>query len=261
MPINCPIATIRLSQEEFKLVASDVMRQVFDIHNDFGRFFDEDVYKKELALRMSGVVLELPISVTHDTFTKTYYADVLVNSGGLFEFKATDSIHPRHRGQTLNYLLLLDLGHGKVINLRTEQVQHDFINCTSRLVDLKNPRISDTHWNQDMAGAHALRDTLMSLVTDWGAGLEIGLYEEAVTHFLGGMEKVFLPIPVMSKMGHLTNQRMHIVTPEVAFRITGLRERLEEFEVQARKLLQHTTLNAIHWINITQDSLTFRTLT
>ncbi len=261
MPIHCPFTTTRLSQEEFKLVANDVMRHVFDIHNEFGRFFDEQVYKKELAVRMSGVVLELAITVTHDSFTKTYYVDVLVNGGGLFEFKATDSIHPRHRGQTLNYLLLLDLGHGKVINVRPELVQHEFVNCPSRLVELKNPTISDVHWNSQVTGACFLRDSLISLVSDWGAGLDIGLFEEAVTHFLGGQESVQFPIPVIGKKGHVTDQLMRLVAPNVAFKITGLRERLDEFEVQTRKLLQHTTLKTIHWINITQHCLTFRSLT
>jgi hypothetical protein len=35
----------------------------------------------------------------------------------------------------------------------------------------------------------------MPLIEDWGAGLGIGLYEEAVTHFLGGEDRVLLPVP------------------------------------------------------------------
>jgi hypothetical protein len=36
------------------------MNVVYDIHNEFGRFFDETVYKRELADRMPGMELELP---------------------------------------------------------------------------------------------------------------------------------------------------------------------------------------------------------
>ena len=136
----------RITQVEFKRLAHEVMQHVFAIHNEFGRFFDEQIYKKELACRMNGVELELAVTVAYGTFSKTYYVDVLVNSSGLFEFKATDAIHPRHRGQTLNYLLLLDLGHGKVINVRPEVVGHEFVNCPNRLVDLgyKNSSANST---------------------------------------------------------------------------------------------------------------------
>jgi GxxExxY protein len=261
MPIHCPIATKRITQDEFKRLASEVMHHVFAIHNEFGRFFDEQVYKKELADRMGGVALEIAVTVTHGTFSKTYYVDVLINSSGLFEFKAADAIHPRHRGQTLNYLLLLDLGHGKVINVRPEIVGHEFVNCPKRLVDLRNPVIYDQRWDSRVDGAAAFRDQLMPLIADWGAGLEVSLYEEAVTHFLGGESQVLLPVPVMGKKGHLADQRMRMVAPDVAFKITALQERLDEFEIQARKLIQHTTLKAVHWANITQDTITFRTLT
>ncbi len=260
MPIRCPITTNRISQEQFKHLSSEVMDHVFAIHNEFSRFFDEIVYKKELSDRMSGVVLELEIIVTHGTFSKTYYVDVLINSSGLFEFKATDAIHPRHRGQTLNYLLLLDLAHGKVINMRPESVGHEFVNCPARLGDLKNPRVQDARWNPQVAGAEALRDTLMPLIADSGAGLETGLYEEAITHFLGGEDKVLMPVPVMSTKGYLADQRMRLVAPGVAFKVTALQERLDDFERQAIRLLRHTNLNAIHWINITQTSVRFTTL-
>jgi GxxExxY protein len=260
MPIHLPFVTRRITQDEFKQLASEVMHHVFAIHNEFGRFFDEQIYKKELAHRMTGVGLELPITVTHTTFSKTYSIDVLVNDSGLFEFKAADSIHPRHRGQTLNYLLLLDLGHGKVINVRPETVGHEFVNCPNRLVHLRNPAIFDRRWDARVSGADEFRDYLVPLITDWGAGLETSLYEEAITHFLGGEAKVIQPIPVVGKNGHLADQRMRMLAPDVAFKITALQERRDEFEAQARKLIQYTTLNAVHWANITQKSITLTTL-
>lgn len=260
MPVQCPVVTNRISQEEFKLLSSEVMGHVFDIHRDFGRFFDEVVYKKELADRMSGVVLELEINVTHGDFVKSYFVDALVNCSGLFEFKAADTLHPRHRGQTLNYLLLLDLAHAKVVNLRPELVGHEFVNCSARLIDLRTPRVMDRRWLADAPGAGAVRDLLMPLIADWGAGLETSLYEEALTHFLGGEDKVLVPVPVTGSKGHLADQRMRLAAPNVAFKITVLQERLEDFERQARRVLQHTTLDAIHWVNITQNTVQFVTL-
>jgi len=65
----------------------------------------------------------------------------------------------------------------------------------------------------------------------------------------------------MGKKGHLADQRMRMAAPDVAFKITALQERPNEFEIQARKLIQHTTLKAVHWANITQETITFTTLT
>ncbi len=106
------------------------MGQVFQIHNDFGRYFDERIYKRELARRFPGVELEFPITISHGTFSKTYFLDALIASGGPFEFKAVELLAQRHRGQLYNYLLMLDLAHGKLANLRSESVEHEFVNAT-----------------------------------------------------------------------------------------------------------------------------------
>jgi hypothetical protein len=68
----------------------------------------------------------------------------------------------------LNYLLLPGLAHGKVINMRPGSVGHEFVNCPSRLADLKNPKVLDGRWQSHAAGASAVRDTLMPLTAGWG---------------------------------------------------------------------------------------------
>ena len=35
MPIHCPIATQRITQDEFKQIAGEVIQHVFTIHNEF----------------------------------------------------------------------------------------------------------------------------------------------------------------------------------------------------------------------------------
>jgi hypothetical protein len=52
--MHCPIATQRITQDEFKQIAGEVMQHVFTIHNAFGRFFDEQIYTKELVDRMDS---------------------------------------------------------------------------------------------------------------------------------------------------------------------------------------------------------------
>lgn len=260
MPITRTTETIRPTQAEFGQIAYEVMNCVFGIHNEFGRFFDESVYKCELAQRLPAIELELPVTVSHGTFSKIYRLDVLAHKCALFEFKAAESLVPRHRGQTINYLLLFDLPHGKIINIRPERVCDEFVNCHLRLSALRNPSVHATEFEFSFAGASFFHDCLMSLIHDWGSGLETGLYEEALTHFLGGPERVLLPVQVKGGSGHLLDQTMRLCAPNVAFKITSFPERLEAFEVHAQRLLRHTALNAIHWVNITPRVLTFKTL-
>ena len=260
MPIIPSITPTRLSQKEFGALAYEVMDHVFAIHGDFGRFFDEKIYKKELAARMKGVLLEVFVDVVLGSFSKRYFADVIVHDGGLFEFKAADAIHPKHRGQTIHYLLLFDLAHGKIINVRTEEVKHEFVNCHRRLVDLRNPTISDKDWEKSSPGSETFRETLTSLVKDWGTGLDITLYEEGLEHFFNLALPLTSTVPVFGSSGHLADQRMRLVTPESAFKLTALSEPSDNLMLNARKLLRHTPLKVIHWANLNHDQITFTTI-
>lgn len=260
MPIHRSTETIRPTQSEFGQIAYDVMDCVYAIHNDFGRFFDEAVYKRELADRMPGIELELPVTVSHGTFTKLYKLDVLAHKRGIFEFKAAECIVGRHRAQTINYLLLFDLPHAKIINVRPESVGDEFVNCHLRLDELKKPSVSTREFDATINGASFFHDLLFTLIQEWGCGLDTGLYEEALTHFLGGEDHVLLPVPVLGAKGHLHDQKMRLVAPEVAFKLTAFANQFVSFETHARRLLQHTNLKAIHWANITHNHVTFTTL-
>src|SRR5262245_44692985 len=58
MPIQVRTTTCRLDEPVFGKIVYDVMRCVFDIHSEFGRFFDEKIYKRELGRRFPGTELE-----------------------------------------------------------------------------------------------------------------------------------------------------------------------------------------------------------
>jgi len=45
MPISNRTPIRRLSQAEFGDISFEVMRHVFAIHNDIGRFFEEKIYR------------------------------------------------------------------------------------------------------------------------------------------------------------------------------------------------------------------------
>ena len=121
---------------------------------------DERIYKRELAHRYPGAQLEVPIEITHATFQKVQYFDVLVDGGGPFEFKAVEALAPRHPAQLLHYLLLAELGHGKLVNLRNGSVDHEFVNTTLLREDRIQFVIEDSRFHDHAPGASRFREVL-----------------------------------------------------------------------------------------------------
>jgi GxxExxY protein len=257
MPIHLGVKTYRLDEEPFLQLVFEVMRCVFDIHNEFGRFFDEKIYKRELARRYPGVQLEVPIEIRFEDFAKTYFLDALVEGSAAFEFKTVEALVDRHRSQLLRYLFMLDLPHGKLVNMRAEQVQHEFVNATLRLSDRTAFSVSAEDWQE--IGEHPIQDWFTAFARDVGAGLDNALYEEALTHLLGGEEQVVREIAVISRAGRIGEQAFHLVEPDVAFKVTSLNSPAH-FESQTWRLFQHTDLRAVQWINLTRRELTFQTI-
>lgn len=260
MPIITRIPLRRLTQQEFGDLAYEVMRHVFDIHNELGRFFDEKIYKQALAHRLPGTLLEEPVTIVHGSFQKPYFLDVLVAGGGLFEFKTVERLTERHRAQLMHYLLLSDLAHGKLINVRPEVVTHEFVNTHWAATDRQRVNIDCGRWNSFCPRANALQDWLIGFLRDIGAGLGTSLYEEATTHFLGGPDRVEADVRVCLKNHELGHQRMRLIAPGIALKITSLDQSLINFETQTSKLLAHADLQAIAWININIKHVTFTTL-
>lgn len=263
MPIIPSIDSHPITQDAFGKLAFEVMRHVFAIHDEYGRFFDEIVYNREVARRMAGLEVEVGVDVVHQDFVKTYYADVIASNSGLFEFKTAEAIHSRHRAQTTHYLLLFGLHHGKIVNMRPESVEHEFVNVRASLGELRNPKITYLSNQFDATNSKRLQDILLGLIHDWGTGLDIALYEEALTHFLGGESNVIARVPVTGTGGELAAQKMRLVNQNAAFKLTAFppdKSSHAKFSTHAQRLLCHTPLDFIHWINIHQTEVTFRTI-
>ena len=258
MPVILETEVRQATQIEFGEVAYAVMRHVFDIHRDFGRFFDERIYKQELAQRMTGVELEVPIEVRFDVFRKLYFLDVLVANCAAFEFKSVEALNGRHRAQLCNYLLLCDLCHGKLINVRPEEVEHEFVNTQLALHERTSFSVDSAHYVE--SSGQQVRQWFTDLVCDLGTGLSLSLYEDALTQFLGGEERVIADVPVVSRGVTLGTQRFRLIAPGVAFKVTALEGQTGAFKGHAMRLLTHAALDAIQWINVSRDQVTFRTL-
>ena len=125
MPITYDRLLNPLNRDEFGKLSYRAFGDVLAIRKELGRFFDEKHYKKALAIRRSDVLLEEPILVSHDTFQKHYFLDVLLELGGVLEFKAVEVITPRHKAQLMHYLMLAELRHGMLINIKLDRNHFD----------------------------------------------------------------------------------------------------------------------------------------
>jgi len=261
MPIEFSENIRALDQEAFGAIAYEVMEQAFQVHNKLGRFFDEDAYQQELAhVFGSRAITETSIMVKHADFCKTYFIDLLVDQGAIFELKTGNHLTDEHRAQLLNYLMLTEGRHGKLINFRPERVEHEFVNTRLTHADRTTFELDDSAWDASVEGALEIRRLVEEFLGDWGTGLDLQLYVDALTHFLGGEDRVVREIDIVSEGRCIGRQKVRFAGTDAAFKFTALSGTLENFESHALRFLRHTDLKRLLWINVTLRTVTMKTL-
>ncbi|MBI3417386.1 MAG: GxxExxY protein [Verrucomicrobia bacterium] len=254
-----------LTDAEFRRLDYRVTEQVFASHNELGRFCDEVIYKNDIARRLQhcdlgDVLREVPAVVTHDEFRKTYYLDLVVGPAVIYEFKTATALTNEHQAQLLNYVLLLGGQRGKLFNLRPPSVEHFFINTKLTPLRRREFTIDSRRWQESDERSTALHRRLIALLNDWGAFLELNLYEEALTFFLGGEVLINRPVEISQDGVVLGEQRLRLLTPDTAFRLTALTQDQPQCEVHLRRFLDHTKLKALQWINFNHHEIELVTL-
>jgi len=86
MPIEVSTQILACEQEAFHALDRRIMGVVFDVHNEFGRLLDEDLYKAEIAARCADLGIlpaerEVRIRVSHQSFVKDYFMDCSFATG------------------------------------------------------------------------------------------------------------------------------------------------------------------------------------
>jgi GxxExxY protein len=259
MPISSKHRIRRLSQQEFGDIAYEVMRHAFAVHKDLGRLFSEEIYQAEIAHRVGNAICEVPIDISFGDFSTTLFLDLLVENGAIFELKTVEALVPRHRAQLLNYLLLAGASHGKIVNMRPEDVDHEFINTKLRWKDRIAFVVESEGWKgQDSS---CVLDWLVALLRDWGVGLDLSLYEAAIKHRFDP-DNLFPKPEIRAPDGRLIGcQEILQIAPATAIRVTAIPpENLPPFENHLCRFFRHTTLRALHWVNLTRPVVQFRTM-
>jgi len=115
-------------------------------------------------------------------------------------------------------------------------------------------------WSEVDQGSTAFREIMETLVAEWGTFLDARLYTDAVVHFRGGDESVVQAIDLAYQSRPLGRQRIHLLNPTTAFKITTFPEPIEANEKSLRQFLSLTSLRQLQWVNFRRHTVAFRTI-
>ena len=260
MPTHCPLHIERLSTEQFRSLDYAVMGHMFASQNEIGRLADEKVYRSDVAQRLDAIGIqsseETPLELTHKTFAKTLFVDLVVSRKAVYELKTVSALNSSHVAQLLTYLYLLDLPRGKLVNFRSPTVEAQFVNAPIPRKERCGFSVSDPGFR----GGSDLLQLVVELVRDWGTSLSVSLYHQAVVHLLGGQESVECMLPLTRDGRRLANQRFHLVDNRTAFELTAFAKPDNYYADQIQQLLNLSPLRCLHWINIGPHCIAFQTI-
>lgn len=250
----------RINQSEFQEIDYLVTGCSFDIQNELGRFFDEKIYRDELAARLApkfaSVRTEVPVIACFRDFQKTYFADLCIGSSAIFELKVVSSITNAHKSQLLNYLFLSGLAHGKVVNFGSSKVTTEFVSTALTTAARRLLQIDRAELCLSCERSNWFWNLLCDLLNHFGSFLDTVIYYDAIKHFAEW--EVIGQVDVLRMPG--VSHRAHLLSPQTAFKITSYANKLEVTRSHLLKFLNNTNLKQIHWINIYRHQITATTL-
>lgn len=261
MPVSIKSDLKPLSQLEFAELTYEIMAVVFSIHNKLGGMFDEEVYKALLTKKLNSSKSEVGIDVSFLDFNKIYLMDLVIENSAIFELKSVTGLNPYHRSQLLNYLLLTEQNHGKLVNFGAEAVEHEFVNTTLTHKDRTSFFIQDDAWQATSGFDESSKELITHMLLDWGTGLDIHLYQEAIRYFLCPPELNGQDVTVLLDGVPSSRQRVDLCAPHTAIKVTTFNTAPPLFIKNLKHFVENTELTSVQWINISNNSLSFLTVT
>lgn len=265
MPIEVDSEIRIFTRDEFHALAHRVMGITFGVHNEFGRLLDESIYKRAIALRCAEAGIlparqEVQITVRFEGFEKQYFMDLFFALGLMVEAKTAESLTKAHFAQALNYLLLTGMSHGLLMTLRPERVEHQYVSTTLTHAERRRFTIDDADFQPINEPSRWLREMVAKLLADWGAFLQVSLYREAIIHFLGGPDVALRKIPIFDGNQSLGFDEVCLLCDDTALAFTALTDGQPRMRDHLQRLLGHTQLACIQWINLNHHDIEFTTL-
>ncbi len=263
MPIQPQLKLTSITDTDFEVVDEAVMRCAYATQNKFGRLFDEGIYENDLAgrLRAEGfeVHTQVPVRVSHGSFEKTYFLDLVVNQM-LYELKVAAALMDEHKAQSLNYAMLLDIRRVKLLNFGEPKVRGHLMRNAILQANRHQPMLRSSGWRILTPHCDRLISHLRAVIHDWGTHLSSQLYNEVLIHHFGGEAQCLLRLDVDADGTHLGTHPVQMHSPEHAFAVTAFTRNPSLHRKHLDALLNHTRLQAIQWINLNHSQIEITTL-
>jgi len=264
MPIACQLKFRNLTQSEFDERDAVVMRCAYAAQNALGRLCDERVYEYDLARRLRAegfrlVHTRVPVVVSHDGFVKEYRLD-LVADHALYELKTVGAFVSQHDAQALHYAMLADVNHAKLLNFRTGKVQGRLLFNVLIGGRRRTTSMDAARWVSLSPECDILKRRVERLLTDWGGGLDWRLYDEALVHFCGGVDRCTRRVTIWLDGAELGSHLVNVHAEGVFFLVTSFTNLLEQQRAHICRLLALTRMRAVQWINLDHNSVQLQTI-
>jgi len=264
MPIECSKNIKAKDQAAFNAIDYEVMNQAFSIHNSLGRFLDESIYNRSLTAACNKIgfcaTSEIAVKVSHKDFCKLYYIDILVDNGIIYELKTSKELNSNHKQQLLNYLMLTNINHGKLINFRTGKVGCEFVSTKLSNKTKQNYKFDTSEWDSNNKEYRLFENKLKELFVDWGGFLDVNLYNEGITYFMGGKDLVSSPVDIIDSGKIIGQQKMALLNNSTAFHFSAVADNFSNYKIHIKRLLNHSNLKTILWINLNKEKVTLTTI-
>lgn len=262
--IKCNHKIIAISQPEFYKIDEIITGYAFDIQNEIGRFCDEKIYQKILEEKCKKnnirVEPEIEVLLKHKDFTKLYKIDLLVENSVIYELKAVKELNNYHKQQLINYLLITNLNHGKLLNFGSTLVESQFVSTNLSEKIRHKYLINTIEWQAVTERCEILKSILLDLLSDWGTFLECQLYNEALIHFLGGYDKIIDTIDIYYDNQYIGRQKMCLLDNRIIFHLSAITTAFKRYEQNIRRLIGHTDIEVVQWINFAKHEVKFKTI-
>jgi len=264
MPIECSQSIVSKNQDDFYAIDFEVMGRAFDIHNRMGRFLNESIYNNSLtnACIEAGLQAanEVAIKVSYKDFCKMYYLDILVENGIIYELKTCRKLDSNHKQQLLNYLMLTNTKHGKLINFRPGNAEYEFVSTNLTNKSRYNYQFDTSEWDSQNKEYNFFENILKELFADWGGFLDLNLYKEGIVHFLGGNDVVIVPINIIDNGKIVGQQKMPLLNKTTAFHFSAVAENLCLYKDHIKRILKHSNIKTVLMVNINKEKITLTTI-
>ena len=262
MPIACPAPIRLLYPDDFARLDERVMRHVFAARETLGRLCEPAIYRNDVAARLAAAGLEnvrpqVPITLTHRDFARTCWLDLVVNDSAVYQFETASRLTVEHNTRLLTALLLYGAQQGKLVNFRPPELETRLVHTALTPQARRELGADIRHWQEEDSATELVRSTVVELLEDWGGFLDPSLYREALTHLLGGEEKLARSVEVRRDGVLLGHQPMCLVAPDTAFHFTATDHEHDQYQSQLEALLDHTSLKTILWVNLAGHRIQF----